>query len=73
MLLRKLGFPQYEKEDYGQSLAKLGVGPGCYLVLPVLRDQATVRDTTASFANFMGGDAWYNVSVKNDNNSTLVT
>ena len=31
-----LGFPEYEKEDYGQSLAKAGVGPGCYVVLPVL-------------------------------------
>ena len=60
-----LGFPEYEKEDYGQSLAKLGVGPGCYLVLPVL-GPSTVRDTTASIANFMGGDAWYNVTVKND-------
>ena len=26
---QNLGFPDYEKEDYGQSLAKLGVGPGC--------------------------------------------
>ena len=60
-----LGLPEYEKEDYGQSLAKLGVGPGCYLVLPVL-GPSTVRDTAASLANFMGGDAWYNVTVKND-------
>ena len=60
-----IGFSEYEKEDYGQSLAKLGVGPGCYLVLPVL-GPSTVRDTTASFVNFMGGDAWYNVTVKND-------
>ena len=60
-----LGLPEYEKEDYGQSLAKLGVGPGCYLVLPVL-GPSTVRDTTASLVNVMGGDAWYNVTVKND-------
>ena len=60
-----LGLTEYEKEDYGQSLAKLGVGPGCYLVLPVL-GPSTVRDTAASLANFMGGDAWYNVTVKND-------
>ena len=60
-----LGLPEYEKEDYGQSLAKLGVGPGCYLVLPVL-GPSTVRDTAASLANVMGGDAWYNVTVKND-------
>ena len=31
-----LGLVNYEKEDYGQSLAKLGVGPGCYVVLPVI-------------------------------------
>ena len=60
-----IGLSEYEKEDYGQSLAKFGVGPGCYLVLPVL-GPSTVRDTTASFANFLGGDAWYNVTVKND-------
>ena len=60
-----IGLTEYEKEDYGQSLAKLGVGPGCYLVLPVL-GPSTVRDTAASFVNFMGGDAWYNVTVKND-------
>ena len=60
-----LGFPEYEKEDYGQSLATMGVGPGCYLVLPVL-GPSTARDTTASVANFIGGDAWYNVAVKND-------
>ena len=30
----KIGFPKYEKEDYGQTLATWGVGPGCYVVLP---------------------------------------
>ena len=60
-----LGFSEYEKEDYGQSLASLGVGPGCYIVLPVL-GPSTARDTVASLANFMGGDAWYNVTVNND-------
>jgi len=60
-----LGLSEYKKEDYGQSLAKHGVGPGCYLVLPVL-GPSTVRDTAASFANILGGDAWYNVTVKND-------
>ena len=61
----KIGFPEYEKEDYGQTLSVMGVGPGCYLVLPVL-GPSTVRDTAGSFANILGGDAWYNVSVKND-------
>ncbi len=60
-----LGLPEYEKEDFGQSLATMGVGPGCYLVLPVL-GPSTVRDATASVVNFIGGDAWYNVTVNND-------
>ena len=60
-----LGMPEYEKEDYGQSLAKAGVGPGCYVVLPVL-GPSTARDTVATAANFLGGDAWYNITVKND-------
>ena len=60
-----LGMPEYEKEDYGQSLANAGVGPGCYIVLPVL-GPSTARDTVASLANFMGGDAWYNITVRND-------
>jgi phospholipid-binding lipoprotein MlaA len=60
-----LGFSEYEKEDYGQSLATYGTGPGCYIVLPVL-GPSTARDTVASLANFVGGDAWYNVTVNND-------
>ena len=60
-----LGFPEYEKEDYGQSLGKLGLGPGCYIVLPVL-GPSTIRDTAGTLVNFVGGDAWYNVTVKND-------
>ena len=59
------GLTRNEKEDYGQSLAKLGVGPGCYVVLPVL-GPSTARDTISSFANFTGGDPWYNVTVKNN-------
>ncbi len=62
---QKMGFVKYEKEDYGQSLGTAGVGPGCYLVLPVL-GPTTVRDATGSIANLLGGDPWYNVSVKND-------
>ena len=61
----KMGFIEYKKEDYGQSLGAAGVGPGCYLVLPVL-GPSTVRDTTGSIINLLGGDPWYNVSVKND-------
>ena len=60
-----IGFEEYEKEDYGQTLAVHGIGPGCYLVLPVLGPK-TARDTLASTFNFMGGDAWYNITVAND-------
>ena len=62
----KMGFPKYEKEDYGQTLGKWGVGPGCYMVLPVL-GPSTVRDTAGSFANILGGDPWYNASVHGNN------
>ena len=62
----KMGFPKYEKEDYGQTLATWGVGPGCYIVLPVL-GPSTIRDTVGSFANVMGGDPWYNASVHGNN------
>ena len=61
----KIGFSKYEKEDYGQSLGTAGVGPGCYLVLPVL-GPSTIRDTAGSVISVFGGDPWYNVSVKND-------
>ena len=62
---QQIGLTENEKEDYGQTLASHGVGPGCYLVLPVL-GPSTTRDAISSIANFMGGDAWYNVTVKND-------
>ena len=61
------GLSEYVREDYGQSLASYGVGPGCYLVLPVL-GPSTARDTIASITNFVGGDAWYNITVRNDTN-----
>ena len=64
-----MGFPEYEKEDYGQTLGALGVGPGCYLVLPVI-GPSTVRDTAGSFINVMGGDPWYN-ALLNGNNEYL--
>ena len=60
-----LGFSEYKKEDYGQTLAKHGVGPGCYVVLPVL-GPSTARDTLGLTANFFGGDPWYNVTVRNN-------
>ena len=60
-----IGLTGYEKEDYGQSFAKMGAGPGCYVVLPIL-GPSTARDAVASTLNFFGGDPWYNVTVKND-------
>ena len=62
----KMGFPKYEKEDYGQTLGLWGVGPGCYVVLPIL-GPSTIRDTAGSFANILGGDPWYNASVHGNN------
>jgi len=61
-----LGFPKYEKEDYGQTLGKWGVGPGCYIVIPIL-GPSTIRDTAGSFVNVMGGDPWHNASVSGNN------
>jgi phospholipid-binding lipoprotein MlaA len=62
----KIGFPKYEREDYGQTLGAWGVGPGCYIVLPVL-GPSTIRDTTGSFVNVLGGDPWYNTSIHGNN------
>ncbi len=61
----RIGLNDYDKEDYGQTLGTWGVKEGCYLVLPVL-GPSTVRDTLGSFTNYLGGDAWYNVTVRND-------
>ena len=60
-----IGLNSYEKEDFGQTLGSWGVGEGCYVVLPVL-GPSTARDAIGSLGNYMGGDAWYNVTVKND-------
>ncbi len=62
----EMGFPKYEKEDYGQTLGAWGFGPGCYVVLPVL-GPSTLRDTAGSFANVLGGDPWYNASAHGNN------
>ena len=63
---KKVGFSEYVKEDYGQSLGVMGFGPGCYLVLPVL-GPSTVRDTLGSFVNVLGGDSYYNASTHGNN------
>jgi len=59
------GLNNYEREDYGQTLAKWGVDEGCYIVLPVL-GPSTLRDTAGKLVNYFGGDPWYNITVKND-------
>ena len=63
---KKMGFSEYEKEDYGQTLGVWGVGAGCYVVLPVI-GPSTIRDTAGSFINIMGGDPYYNVSTHGNN------
>jgi len=61
----KFGFKKYNKEDYGQTLGSWGVGGGCYIVLPVL-GPSTVRDVVGDIVGLSGGDAWHNISVRND-------
>ena len=63
---KKMGFSEYEKEDYGQTLGVWGMGAGCYLVLPVL-GPSTLRDTAGSFINILGGDPYYNASTHGNN------
>ena len=62
----KMDFPEYNKEDYGQTFGAWGIGPGCYVVLPIL-GPSTVRDVAGSFVNIMGGDPYYNVSNHGNN------
>ncbi len=61
----RIGLNNYEREDYGQTLAKWGVGEGCYIVLPVL-GPSTLRDAGGKFVNYLGGDPWYNITVRKD-------
>jgi phospholipid-binding lipoprotein MlaA len=63
---KEMGFAEYKKEDYGQTLGLWGVGPGCYLVLPIL-GPSTVRDSAGSFINVLGGDPYYNISAHGNN------
>ena len=62
----QMGFiKNYKKEDYGQTFGTWGIGEGCYLVLPVL-GPSTIRDLSGNFVNILGGDPWYNLTIKND-------
>ena len=60
-----LGLEKLDKEDYGQTLASWGMGPGCYIVLPIL-GPSTSRDAVGHAINFFGGDPWYNITSEND-------
>ena len=62
----KMNFPEYEREDYGQTFGAWGIGAGCYIVLPVV-GPSTVRDAFGSFVNVLGGDPYYNASVHGNN------
>jgi len=63
---QKMGIVKdYRKEDYGQTLGAWGVDEGCYLVLPIL-GPSTIRDSVGTIASILGGDPWYNITVKND-------
>ena len=60
-----LGIEKLDNEDYGQTFAKWGMGPGCYIVLPVL-GPSTARDAFGKAISFAGGDPWYNITSEND-------
>ena len=45
----KLGL-KAQKEDVGQTLGSYGIGPGCYLVLPIL-GPSTARDSVGMIAD----------------------
>jgi phospholipid-binding lipoprotein MlaA len=62
----KMDFPEYEREDYGQTFGAWGIGAGCYVVLPII-GPSTVRDAFGSFVNVLGGDPYYNASVHGNN------
>ena len=59
----KVGLNEYKSEDFGQTLGRWGIGEGCYIVQV---GPSTLRDTTGSIGNYLGGDAWYNITVRND-------
>ena len=59
------GFPEYIKEDYGQTFGAMGMSEGCYVILPIL-GPSTVRDVAGTAISLLGGDPWYNVTVRND-------
>ena len=53
-----LGFEKLDKEDFGQTFGTMGIGEGCYLVLPVI-GPSTVRDAVGSLISMTGGCLLY--------------
>jgi phospholipid-binding lipoprotein MlaA len=47
----QLGYPPHD-EDFGQTLGRWGVGPGPYLMLPLL-GPSTLRDTGGRFGDYL--------------------
>lgn len=47
-----LGMPERHNEDFGQTLAAYGIGPGPYLMLPLL-GPSNPRDTVGFFVDFV--------------------
>jgi phospholipid-binding lipoprotein MlaA len=56
-----IGLNKIEHEDYGQTFGVWGVGPGCYLMLPVF-GPSTTRDVVGKVANTIL-DPFYMVTV----------
>ena len=57
----KLGLNKAEHEDYGQTLGKWGMGPGCYVMLPIF-GPSTARDAVGKVGNTLL-DPFYMVTV----------
>ena len=62
----EMGFSEYEKEDYGQTLGCMGSWTRLLFSFTSVRT-INCRDTAGSFINVMGGDPYYNVSVHGNN------
>lgn len=57
----QIGLNKIEPEDYGQTMGRLGIGPGCYVMLPIF-GPSTVRDTIGKVANTIL-DPFYMITV----------
>ena len=69
-MLLLLWIKKLDKEDYGQTLGTWGVKEGCYFVY--LFGSYNCEGSLGSMVNFTGGDAWYNVTISNDINTSKI-